>query len=44
MRNILKKIGNFIKDKKLYILTFVLATIVIGVLYVSNDVTPFGKK
>ena len=44
MRNILKKIGNFIKDKKLYILTFVSATIVIGVLYVSNDVTPFGKK
>ena len=44
MKEIFKKIINIIKDKKLYLITAAISTIIVVVLYISSKVTPFGGK
>lgn len=38
------KLINLTKNNKLYICTFIIASMVIGILYKLNNVTPFGNK
>ena len=39
-----KRIMDLINNKKLYMLTFLIATIIIGILYRLNNTLPFGDN
>lgn len=39
-----EKISNFFNSKKVYLLTFMIATTIIGVLYKLNNTIPFGNN
>lgn len=44
MKDKLNKVLKLIKSGKIYLITFTVAVVIISLLYVLNDVTPFGSK
>ena len=40
----IKKLLNKLSNSKLYVITFMISLFVISLLYIFNDVTPFGEK
>ena len=44
MKDIILKIINKIRTSKVYVVTFLFSLVIISVLYMSNEVTPFGTK
>ena len=44
MRERLKKVLDILSNSKVYVVTFMLSAFVISLLYIFNDVSPFGPK
>ena len=44
MKEILKKVIDIISRSKIYVVTFMLSAFIISLIYIFNDVTPFGQK
>ncbi len=40
----MKKILNILSNSKLYVITFMLSLFIISLIFILNDVTPFGEK
>ena len=44
MKEISKKVIDIISRSKIYVVTFMLSAFIISLIYIFNDVTPFGQK
>ncbi len=44
MKEMLKKVLDILSRSKVYVVTFMISTFIISLLYIFNDVTPFGPK